>query len=1166
MSFYFEEPPVGGTSVECSGELGGRNGIKELCDEVDDIESELCMNQLVPGTDMNNDTADVESGVEPDSNEWIFQDIGESVEFDITAEQALATLRYFTSTAERANLLTKTHHDDLDVISELLQEKEKDLELAARIGQSLLHRNKNLLLKIEAMEDYISNVTDQKEQMKHEVNLKNDLIRNILREEEDSNLEFDPLHPETFSGSSFNDSGCKDESILLLEDKCKQLEKQNVELLTEALNLKDMAIQAEEEEQDLVVDCVKHLAFAKEQITHLTDEIALKFEDNVAQQEEITELISMVVELQRKQKQLSVENEDLQFQLEDSQQSQEFLRSQLIDMQRRFQECSELLRENQDEVKHEFRDLLSSWSFAACRDKAAMLIKHAEEITELISMVVELQRKQKQLSVENEDLQFQLEDSQQSQEFLRSQLIDMQRRFQECSELLRENQDEVKQLRDRVELKERDSWVLDHSPSSTTQHDSLACEIEETLKRELSWHDRNREKTTRVLEQVRNANKYLKPGSNYTASNSGNCSSAASLKSQTSVDSDSHSVSSLSRSVVGSQDFDDGRRRKGFLAAEKLQIVKPLEGSLTLHKWQHLASENVVAGLNVGNVLTHNEAERQADLQISPIDLQSAECSSTLSQSEIGSSSYLRDFDNGGKKYDDDVDDDDDNDDFGLTLKADRSNAARETQPVSQGGKEKQSTPIQASAKSMESMFTSGHPEGSKQDSVGLKALGMAAKTHHDRTIITRNSSVLASMREARSMLNKENGSAKAKANAIDILANAMSKANVEAKTGQRILESVSNRNNQGRVNLSTPRKDYQDMPKLNKVLERLAANKGKGKVDLDAVRTPLKLLVERAASISTNKNDATVKTGVDKEVKNKSEASAAVSRADVTPSLVVGPAGMRATTGVLNTILQRSGVSSTQTPLLSSVLSSNISAANSQEPSVKPALTRSWSSGDVRSLNKNDLSSLGSFQPATSSEGSGRVRRNSLNADLPSLSDTKKTAFAGLGMLKRSNSSGSLSDLVKQTEIKATTGSPPSFAPFISFDNYGVEDFSMNLKSSTSSGGTTTVTTTTSSTSATTTTVSKPTGFLRSFFLGSSSGSNSVDAKRPSSLHEGGTGTVGAATVGAAVAKGTGRSVESGINRFGKALAQEDFGGFGFGLMSYFSGSKNSKSGSSSP
>ena len=39
---------------------------------------------------------DAESGVEPDSSEWIFQDITDSVEFDITAEQASATLRYFS--------------------------------------------------------------------------------------------------------------------------------------------------------------------------------------------------------------------------------------------------------------------------------------------------------------------------------------------------------------------------------------------------------------------------------------------------------------------------------------------------------------------------------------------------------------------------------------------------------------------------------------------------------------------------------------------------------------------------------------------------------------------------------------------------------------------------------------------------------------------------------------------------------------------------------------------------------------------------------------------------------------------------------------------------------------------------------------------------------------
>lgn len=80
MSFLFEEP------VECSLENG------DLGDN-DIVSSDEDKEQFA---DMQNDRADAESGVEPDSNEWVFQDIGESVEFDITAEQAMATLRYFS--------------------------------------------------------------------------------------------------------------------------------------------------------------------------------------------------------------------------------------------------------------------------------------------------------------------------------------------------------------------------------------------------------------------------------------------------------------------------------------------------------------------------------------------------------------------------------------------------------------------------------------------------------------------------------------------------------------------------------------------------------------------------------------------------------------------------------------------------------------------------------------------------------------------------------------------------------------------------------------------------------------------------------------------------------------------------------------------------------------
>ena len=37
--------------------------------------------------------------------------------------------------------------------------------------------------------------------------------------------------------SSFNGSGCKDESMLLLEEKCKQLEDGNFELLNEVCHI-----------------------------------------------------------------------------------------------------------------------------------------------------------------------------------------------------------------------------------------------------------------------------------------------------------------------------------------------------------------------------------------------------------------------------------------------------------------------------------------------------------------------------------------------------------------------------------------------------------------------------------------------------------------------------------------------------------------------------------------------------------------------------------------------------------------------------------------------------------------------------------------------------------------------------------------------------------------
>ena len=69
----------------------------------------------------------------------------------LTVEQAEATLAYFISCGDRLFQMTKTYHD-VEAVTSLLQEKENDLELAAKIGQELLERNRRLKERVNGLE------------------------------------------------------------------------------------------------------------------------------------------------------------------------------------------------------------------------------------------------------------------------------------------------------------------------------------------------------------------------------------------------------------------------------------------------------------------------------------------------------------------------------------------------------------------------------------------------------------------------------------------------------------------------------------------------------------------------------------------------------------------------------------------------------------------------------------------------------------------------------------------------------------------------------------------------------------------------------------------------------------------------------------------------------
>ncbi|XP_021503083.1 trafficking kinesin-binding protein 1 isoform X5 [Meriones unguiculatus] len=251
--------------------------------------------------------------------------------------------------AERVGQMTKTYND-IDAVTRLLEEKERDLELAARIGQSLLKKNKTLTERNELLEEQVEHIREEVSQLRHELSMKDELLQfytSAAEESEPESVCSTPLKRNESSSSVHNyfhlDS---------LQKKLKDLEEENVVLRSEACQLKTETITYEEKEQQLVNDCVKELRDANVQIASISEELAKKTEDAARQQEEITHLLSQIVDLQKKAKACAVENEELVQHLGAAKDAQRQLTAELRELGEKYAECMEMLHEAQEELKN----------------------------------------------------------------------------------------------------------------------------------------------------------------------------------------------------------------------------------------------------------------------------------------------------------------------------------------------------------------------------------------------------------------------------------------------------------------------------------------------------------------------------------------------------------------------------------------------------------------------------------------------------------------------------------------------------------------------------------------------------------------------------------------------------------------------------------------------
>nr|XP_019946240.1 PREDICTED: trafficking kinesin-binding protein 1-like isoform X1 [Paralichthys olivaceus]XP_019946241.1 PREDICTED: trafficking kinesin-binding protein 1-like isoform X1 [Paralichthys olivaceus]XP_019946242.1 PREDICTED: trafficking kinesin-binding protein 1-like isoform X1 [Paralichthys olivaceus] len=283
-----------------------------------------------------------------DNDDWLHTPlVAPDARLDLTTEQIEETLKYFLLCADRVGQMTKTYND-IDAVTRLLEEKERDLELAARIGQSLLKKNRTLTEQNDYLEIQVGHITEEVAQLHHELNLKDELLQfytNAAEESEDESSGSPGKKSKVgaASGGFVSDT---------LQRKLKDLEEENLSLRSEAHHLKSETETYEEKEQQLVNDCVKELRLSSLQISAIAEELARKTEDASRQQEEITHLLSHIVDLQKKAKSYAVENEELSQHLLAAKDAQRQLTAELQELEEKYSECIEMLHEAQEELKN----------------------------------------------------------------------------------------------------------------------------------------------------------------------------------------------------------------------------------------------------------------------------------------------------------------------------------------------------------------------------------------------------------------------------------------------------------------------------------------------------------------------------------------------------------------------------------------------------------------------------------------------------------------------------------------------------------------------------------------------------------------------------------------------------------------------------------------------
>lgn len=284
----------------------------------------------------------------PSSNsDWIQAPLyfDEEAISELTNEQIQTTLDYFILSGNRVSQMTKTYYD-IEAVTKLLDEKEKDLELAATIGKQLLERDQQLECKIEYLELEVEKTSEMVNQLRHDITCKDNLLKTFIESESDNYQNLNAPNGGEASNSSMQ-SKVDADLVNRYEYKIQDLETENDLLRIRYDNLEKEAIDMKTVEAVRTENSYREIDEVKSSLQVTEAKLKEKTSLCTNQQEEIQNLFSQIIHLQQTVKNLNKDNQELESNYDTSVAE---LIDQINDLKEKYNECLKVLSRTQEDL------------------------------------------------------------------------------------------------------------------------------------------------------------------------------------------------------------------------------------------------------------------------------------------------------------------------------------------------------------------------------------------------------------------------------------------------------------------------------------------------------------------------------------------------------------------------------------------------------------------------------------------------------------------------------------------------------------------------------------------------------------------------------------------------------------------------------------------------